>query len=235
MKISLCIPMYNEGGIIADTLYEVCDYMGANFEDWEAVFSDDGSTDNSRLTVHMYPNKHVCAVGYDKNKGKGAAIRNAVMSAEGDIIIFTDCDLAYGLEVVGQAAKIFEANPDTDIVIGSRNLSGDGYYGYTPIRKLASKVYIKCLAAAAGFDLSDSQCGFKAFRRDTAREIFSECEVDGFAFDFEVLIKARNMGKSITEMPVRVINHRESKVNVLRDSIKMLRDVREIKKRNPKK
>ncbi len=232
MKISLCIPMYNESSIIDATLETVSDYMEANFEDYEVIFSDDGSTDSCRAAVEAFSNPRIRAVGYEKNKGKGAAIRNGVMNAVGDIILFTDCDLAYGLDVVKQAVSMFEANPDADMVIGSRNLSQDGYEGYTFVRKLASKVYIKCLALAAGFKLSDSQCGFKSFRRDTAHKIFSECEVNGFAFDFEVLIKANNLGAKILEMPVKVINHRESKVNVLRDSIRMLRDVREIKRKN---
>jgi len=234
MKISLCIPMYNESSIIADTLNAVSAYMEANFEDYEVIFADDGSKDNCRAAVESFENKRIRAVGYEKNQGKGCAIRTGVMNAVGDIIIFTDCDLAYGLDVVKQAVEMFEANPDADVVIGSRNLSKDGYEGYTFIRKLASKMYIKCLALAAGFKLSDSQCGFKCFRKETAHKIFSTCEVNGFAFDFEALIKANNMGAKIMEMPVKVINHRESKVNVLRDSVKMLRDVREIKKRNKK-
>ena len=213
MKISLCIPMYNEGSIIESTLNAVSEYMEANFDDYEVLFSDDGSTDNCRRAVEGFPNERIRAVGYEENKGKGAAIRHGVMSAVGDIIIFTDCDA----------------------VIGSRNLTEDGYEGYTPLRKLASKTYIKCLALAAGFKLSDSQCGFKCFRRGTAHRIFSECAVNGFAFDFEVLIKANNMGAKILEMPVKIINHRESKVNVLRDSFKMLSDVRKIKKANRKK
>ena len=234
MKVSLVIPMYNEESIIAATLGTVSEYMHANFTDWEVVFSDDGSTDGCLAAVEAFPDEHIRAVTYEKNQGKGAAIRHGVLSAAGDVVIFTDCDLAYGLDVVKQAAGLFEANPDADIVIGSRNLSKDGYEGYTLLRRLASKAYIRCLAFAAGFKLSDSQCGFKGFRRETAQAIFSECEVNGFAFDFEVLIKAKNMDKKILEMPVKIINHRESKVSVLRDSVKMLKDVRKIKKRNKK-
>lgn len=235
MKISLCIPMYNESSIIEDTLKTVSSYMEENFEDYEVIFSDDGSTDGCRRSVEDFPNERIRAVGYEKNQGKGAAIRNGVLNALGDIIIFTDCDLAYGLDVVKSAVGMFDANPDADMVIGSRNLSGDGYEGYTFIRKLASKAYIKCLSVVGGFKLSDSQCGFKGFRRDTAHAIFSECEVNGFAFDFEVIIKATNRRDKILEMPVKIINHRESKVNVLRDSVKMLRDLRRIKKANKKK
>ena len=86
--------------------------------------------------------------------------------------------------------------------------------------------------SAAAFGGFLPECGFKAFRREMAHKIFSTCEVDGFAFDFEALIKANNLKANIREMPVKVINHRESKVNVLRDSFRMLRDVRKIKKRN---
>ena len=232
MKISLCIPMYNEESIINDTLTRVRAYMAENFECFEVIFSDDGSTDGCRSMVEARADDRVRAVGYEKNRGKGAAVRNAVLNATGDIIIFTDCDLAYGLDVVKSAVEMFEAKGDADIIVGSRNLGDDGYASYTFVRKIASKAYIKCLALAAGFRMTDSQCGFKAFRRDTAKAIFSSCEVDGFAFDFEVLIKANKMGARICEMPVKVINHRGSKVSVLRDSIKMLRDVREIKKRN---
>lgn len=235
MKISLCIPMYNESSIIASTLSAVSEYMEANFDDYEVLFSDDGSTDNCRETVEAFPNGRIRAVGYEQNRGKGAAIREGVMNASGDIIIFTDCDLAYGLDVIKDAVCLLDRNPDAAAVIGSRNLTRDGYEGYTFIRRLASKTYIKCLALAAGFKLSDSQCGFKCFRRETAHSIFSECRVDGFAFDFEVLIKANNMGVKLLEMPVRVINHRESKVKVLRDSFRMLGDVRKIKKANRKK
>ncbi len=235
MKVSLCIPMYNESSIINDTLKTVSEYMKNTFEDYEVIFCDDGSRDNCRAAVENFSDPNILAVGYENNRGKGCAIRHGVMSASGDVIIFTDCDLAYGLEVVKTAADIFASDDSIDMVIGSRNLSGDGYEGYTPIRKIASKIYIRCLSLIGGFNLSDSQCGFKGFRRDMAKKIFSECEVDGFAFDFEVIIKGVNFGAKIKEMPVKIINHRESKIHVFSDSIKMLRDAYQIKKRNKHK
>ena len=115
--------------------------------------------------------------------------------------------------------------------MGSRNLSKDGYEGYTVFRKLASKTYIKVIAVAAGFKLTDSQCGIKGFRADIAKKIFSNCEVDRFAFDLEVIMIATKLGAQIKEMPVKIINHRESTVHVLGDSVKMLRDVYRMKKR----
>lgn len=232
MKISVCIPMYNENAIIADCARQLSDYMNGRFgDDWEVLFSDDGSTDGCGDTVRALGLPHVRVVGYEHNRGKGCAVRTAMLAAEGDIVMFTDADLAYGTEVIGHAADMFDSNPEAGLVIGSRNISADGYEGYTWLRKLASKVYIKVLCIAGGFRLSDSQCGCKAFRHDAAQAIFSRAEVDGFAFDFEAILWAGKLGYRICEMPVKVINHRESKVHVFSDSFKMLGDLRRMKKR----
>lgn len=230
MKISLCIPMYNESSIIADTAKTVSDYMAANFEDYEVLFSNDGSTDNSAAIVEGLALPNVRVVGYEKNQGKGCAVRTAMLAADGDVIMFTDADLAYGTDVIKRVYDIFETT-QTDIVIGSRNINKDGYEGYTFTRKVTSKAYIKVLGIAGGLKLSDSQTGCKAFSRKAAHDIFSRCEVNRFAFDFEAILWAQKLGYKFTEMPVKIINHRESKVRIVRDSARMLRDLRKMKKR----
>jgi dolichyl-phosphate beta-glucosyltransferase len=232
MKISLCIPMYNESSIIADTAKTLHSYMVERFgEDFEIIFADDGSRDGSADIVNGLGLSHVRTVGYGENRGKGCAVRTAFLASEGDIALFTDADLAYGTEVIGRAVDAFDADPDADLVIGSRNISGDGYEGYTFLRKVMSKTYIKVLCIAGGFKLSDSQCGCKAFRHSAVEKIFPRCEVDRFAFDFEAILWAQKLGMKITEMPVKVINHRESKVRIVRDTLRMLRDLRKMKKR----
>lgn len=230
MKISLIIPMYNESSIIADTAKTVFEYMSANFEDYEVIFVDDGSKDNSAEVANSLALPNVRVSGYGGNKGKGAAVRHGMLEASGDVIMFTDADLAYGTDVIKRVYDIFSGDESIKIVTGSRNLSADGYEGYTALRKLMSKVYIKVLCIVGGFKLSDSQCGCKAFCSSAAKDIFSRCEVNGFAFDFEAILWAGKLGYPITEMPVKIINHRESKVNVIKDTIKMLRDLRRIKK-----
>ena len=230
MKISLCIPMYNESSIIEDTAKTLSSYMEANFLDYEILFSDDGSRDGCGDMVRALDLPFVRVVGYEQNKGKGCAVRTAMLAAEGDVIMFTDADLAYGTDVIKEVYSIFEKAP-TDIVIGSRNLHKDGYEGYTFMRKLASKTYIKVLCIAGGLKLSDSQTGCKAFSKKAARDIFSRCEVNGFAFDFEAILWATKLKKKIKEIPVKIINHRESKVHVVSDTFKMLKDLRKMKKR----
>ena len=144
MKISVCIPMYNESAIIADTAKTLVAALEDRFgEDYELLFSDDGSTDGSGTIVRDLQLPRVRVVGYEQNRGTGCAVRTAMLEAKGDYVLFTDADLAYGTDVIGRAVKTFEANPGSDLVIGSRNLGKDGYEGYTFLRKIASKTYIR--------------------------------------------------------------------------------------------
>lgn len=231
MKFSLCIPMYNESSIIESTAQTLSAYMSEHFDEYEILFADDGSTDGSAELVAALKLPCVRVVGYEKNRGKGAAVRTAVLAAEGDIVMFTDSDLAYGTEVISRVAKTFEENAKVGAVIGSRNISKDGYEGYTLVRKVASKLYIRLLCLAGGLKPSDSQCGCKAFRGKVAKEIFSRCEVDGFAFDFEAIMIGMRLGVIFAELPVKVINHRASKVHVLSDAMKMMKDLWRMNKR----
>ncbi len=231
MKFSLIVPMYNEAAIIRNTASTISSYMSSHFDDYEILFSNDGSTDGCDRIVEELNLPHVRVVGYPVNRGKGCAVRTAVLESKGEIVMFTDADLAYGTDVIGRVFETFAAHPEADLVIGSRNLEKDGYAEYTPLRRIASKVYIRVLCITGGFRLSDSQCGCKAFRGAAAKKIFSRCEVDGFAFDFEAILWSQKFGMKIREMPVKVINHRASKVRVLRDTFRMLRDLRKMRKR----
>ena len=231
MKISVCIPMYNENRVIADTARTLSDYMQANFADYEIVFCSDGSTDGCDATVEALALPNVRVIAYEQNQGKGCAVRTAMLAATGDVRMFTDADLASGTDVIKQVADEFEAHPKAAMVIGSRNLNKDGYQGYTLLRKLMSKAYIRVLCIAGGFRLSDSQCGCKAYSAAAAQAIFPRCEVNGFAFDFETILWAVKLGLPIVETPVHVINHGESKVHVIRDTLRMLHDLRKMKKR----
>ena len=242
MKITVCIPMYNESAIVADcvrTLHAACaSFARDGGDEYEIIFCDDGSVDDCAALAKSEADAQsdangavsVRVIGYADNRGKGSAVRTAFAASTGDIVMYTDCDLAYGTDVIGDAVEKLKASGD-DILIGSRNVSADGYEGYTLFRRLASKTYIAVLGLFAGFRLSDSQCGFKLFRGDVGRRIFALCETDGFAFDQEALMIATKMKLKIGEYPVKIVNHRESKVRVLRDTFRMLGDLRRIKKR----
>ena len=204
--------------------------MSENFDDYEIIFSDDGSRDGSAELINALSLPCVKVVGYKENRGKGCAVRTAMLDADGDLIMFTDADLAYGTDGIKTFANTFEKEK-CDVIIGSRSKSPDGYKNYTFFRKLASKAYLKFLNTVGGLKLSDSQTGCKGFSKEAAKKIFGACETDGFAFDFEALMLAQKFGFSIYEMPVEVINHRESKINLIRDAAKMTKDILKIKKR----
>lgn len=231
MKFSVCIPMYNESSIIAETAKTLSAFMGAHFNDYEILFSDDGSTDGSADIVKSLSLPNVRVVGYADNRGKGSAVREAMLAADGDVVMFTDSDLAYGTDVILEVAKRMTEEGAPDMLVGSRNMSSDGYEGYTAVRRVASKAYIRVLSTLGGLRLSDSQCGCKAFSGKAARAIFSRTEVDGFAFDFEVILLAGKLGLSINEFPVKVVNHRASKVRIVADAVQMLCEILVIKKR----
>lgn len=231
MMISICVPMYNESSIIAETAKTLHTYMKNNFgDDFEIVFSDDGSRDGSAEIVNDLAFPNVRVVGYEDNQGKGCAVRNAILSSVGDVVIFTDADLAYGVEIISDACERIKEG-ECDVVIASRAKHERGYEGYTPIRKIVSKTYIKFLNFLLGIKVSDAQCGFKAFDGDNGRRIFSFCSANNFAFDLEVILIAQKMKLRIFEMPAMIINHRESKVNVLRDAPRMVKEALNIKKR----
>ena len=233
MKISVIIPMYNEEKIIKDTAKQVYEYMIDRFGEgeFEVLFSNDGSLDRCADAVRSLELSGIKVTGYEKNRGKGCAVRTAILESEGDFVVFTDADLAYGTEVIGSLYDSYVKNFDAGVFIGSRNIGNDGYSEYTLIRKIMSKTYIKVVCLFGGFKLSDFQCGCKAFTKEAAKKIFSLCQIDGFAFDLEALMLAQKMKYKIVEIPVKIINHRESKVNIVKDTLRMLSDLRRIKKR----
>ncbi len=234
VRLSVVIPMYNESRICEETARLLDEYLSEQFPDggYEVLFVNDGSKDDcGKKIAAIADGIRIRAEGYEVNRGKGGAVREGVLAAVGDFVIYTDCDLAYGLPMIGSMYREINEK-SSDLVIGSRNLSADGYEGYTFLRKLMSKIYIRTIALLAGFHYSDSQCGFKCMKREAGQKIFREVVTTGFAFDLEVLILADKFGMKVTEYPVRVINHRESesKVHPVKDAIRMLSDVRKIKK-----
>lgn len=224
--------MYNELINAPKTAVVLSRYLESKLgDDFEILFSDDGSTDGCAEAVKALGLPCVRVVRYAVNKGKGSAVREGVLKSNGDVIVFTDSDLAYGEKAVYDIYRIL-VKSGSNAVIGSRNIRPDGYEGYTAARRLMSKLYIRLISLFAGFRYTDSQCGIKAFTAESAKTVFSYCTVNGFAFDLEVLILADKLGMIIKEFPVKIINHTQSqsKVNPIKDALKMLRDVSRIKR-----
>ena len=238
MKLSVIIPMYNEEKIVEDAIIQLDKQLLADFGEgeYEMIFVSDGSKDScqEKAQAMMATHPALSVLGYQPNHGKGYAVRTGMLAAKGDFVLFTDCDLAYGTEVIKTFAKAFEEG-DKDVYIGSRTIDKSGYEGYTLKRKIMSKIYIKYLNIVAGFDHSDSQCGLKGFSQKASQAVFSECECDRWAFDLEALLIAKDKGFSVGEIAVKIINHRESNIRPIHDAIEMTKEVRRIKKRRKAK
>ena len=229
MDISLVIPAYNESGIIMDTIQTVSARLAELTAEYEVLIVDDGSTDGMAELVRGCGDPRVRLEGYASNRGKGCAVRTGMLAAQGDLILCTDADLAYGVDVFAGLLERLRTG-EADLVIGSRRMGGDGYKNYPPLRILMSKCFGLLSHMISGLPY-DTQCGIKAYRRQAAQAIFSRCTTDGFSFDFEVLMRADKLGLKVEQFPVSVINFRESKVNVVRDSARMFRDVFRIRKK----
>lgn len=232
MKLTLVIPMYNEQNNLKSTLPVITAYMRAIFrEDYEILFVDDGSTDGSADAVEKYADAATRVLRNAKNRGKGYAVRQGMLAARGEIVIFTDCDLAYGTDAIGALYTLLSENAAADAALASRDLHPDGYAGYSFFRRFVSRTYRAVLRVFFGLRLSDSQSGLKGFRRAAARAIFSRAEVDRYAFDFEAIMIGTRIGVRFAEMPARVIQNSEGRIRFFRDSLRMLRDLVRIRRR----
>ncbi len=223
--------MYNEKSVICENAYRLSEYMKANFDDYELVFCSDGSTDGCAEAVKKLMLPEALVIEYFPNRGKGCAVRTAMLRASGDLRIFTDADLAYGTGVIGRLCSLYYEHPETDVIIGSRSHDG-GYGEYTALRTASSRVYafMLKLLCGKGIHFSDSQCGLKAYSAKAAEEIFTRCMADNFAFDIETLLIADRLGLSVAELPVRVEKHGRSKVRLIRDAVTMLLEIPKIKR-----
>ena len=233
MLLSVVIPVYNEEKIIKESVSRLTEYLRSLGISFEVLISDDGSRDSGAGTVSALSQKYneIRLLCNPLNRGKGAAVRDGMLSAKGNYVIFTDCDLAYGTEVIYEILKRLQSGA-SDIVIGSRTLHPDGYAGYSPFRKAVSENYMKILNRTLKIPHSDFQCGLKGFTAEAKDRIFTLCKTNGFAFDLEVLLLAEKLKFSVSEIPVKVlseIKHR-SKVKMVPEAVKMIRDITKIKK-----
>jgi len=224
--LSLIIPAYNEETRIVSTLDRVREYLAATFESWNIIGVDDGSTDGTLNVMRKWAaeNEGLRIVSYKPNVGKGYAVRQGVFAADGEFIAFSDADLSAPIE---ELAKLFDAiNKGYDIAIGSRAVKGASIPVHQPFyRELGGKGLNLIIQTLAVPGIRDTQCGFKLFRGDVAREIFSKCFVNRWGFDVEVLYLARRLGYSIAEIGVKWGHAEGSKIKPVPAAFGIIRDL----------
>lgn len=231
LTYSIILPAYNEGVRIGDTLAKVLAYSKKRGWDAEVLVVNDGSTDNTCEIVRSYAvnNPLLRLIDNPGNRGKGYSVRHGMLRARGDILLFSDADLSSPIE---EADKLFAAIEDgADIAIGSRWLKPELQAQRQPLlRQILGRVFNLALRMILGLNYKDTQCGFKAFSRRAAQAIFPLQQIERWGFDPEILYLAKRFGFSIQEVPV-VWSHREgTRINPLRDGMRMFAEVLRIRR-----
>ncbi|MBE7159140.1 MAG: glycosyltransferase family 2 protein, partial [Rhodospirillales bacterium] len=229
-QISIVIPAYNESARIEGALARVLACVYERQWDAEVLVVDDGSTDDTAAIVQRWMAAHPTLQLFENpgNRGKGYSVRNGLLQAAGEIVMFTDADLSAPIE---EAQRLFDAiDAGADVAIGSRWLDKQRQTKHQPLyRRFFGRCYNALTRAVMGLPYKDTQCGFKAFRRSAARCIFPLQTIERWGFDPEILFIAQKLGFHIVEVPVTWGHDERSRISYLRDGSQMLKEMMEIR------
>jgi dolichyl-phosphate beta-glucosyltransferase len=232
IRLSVVIPTYNKAERIAATLEAVSSYLAAKPYASEIVVVDDGSTDRTAEIARPILAAHGPGrlLRRERNLGKGASVKEGVLAASGELILFCDDDLSTPIAELDKAVAALEAG--ADVVIGSRaHPESEIRVRQRRPREWMGKAFNALVRLFVLRGFRDTQCGFKAFRAAAAKDIFGRLETAGFGFDVEVLVLARAMGFLIAEIPVVWCDARPSRVRIVKGSLGMARDLWRIRRR----
>lgn len=229
--LSIIIPAYNEENRIKNTLLAINDYLSDRKINAEIIVVNDGSNDKTTDVVNSYQNKipNLKLINLSKNYGKGAAVKRGIIESKGKMIFFTDADNSTPIDELEKLQKLLTAN-NAQIAIGSRYLQDSSVKIKQPKYRIllgrAGNILIRIFLIDG---IRDTQCGFKLFTRDAAKNIFQFQKVKRFGFDMEALVIASQLGYKIVEVPVSWFNSAESRVRPIKDALITLKDLVYIK------
>ncbi len=231
MYLSVVIPAYNEARRILPTLARFDEWLSAQGWPYEVLVADDGSADGTVDVVRAFGADHpaVRVSPQEHNRGKGHALKRAVGETTGRFVLYTDADLPVDPAALPAFLEPLEAGA-FDLTIASRWVPGaPPPADVPPGRAIVSKGFRLLMRPFVLNGVADTQCGFKAFRGDVARQLFPCLTIDRFAFDVELIYLAQRAGYRIKEVPVRIHHANGSTVRPVRDSLDTLRDLARIK------
>ena len=229
-RLSIVIPAYNESARIERTLERVLACVAAQGWDAEVLVVDDGSADRTAEIVQAWMERapRLRLVRNEGNRGKGYSVRNGLLQAAGEVVMFTDADLSAPME---EAERLLAAiRNGADVAIGSRWMDRTRQTIHQPLyRRFFGRCFNWVTRMAMGLPFKDTQCGFKAFRREAAQVIFRLQRIERWGFDPEILFIARKLGYDICEVPVTWGHDERSRMSYLRDGMKMLQEMAAIR------
>lgn len=237
-QVSIVIPAYNESDRLEGPLTTLIGFISTTGLDAEVIVVDDGSSDTTATVAENVfkaaPGVKSAVIRYDKNRGKGFAIKTGLLSAEADVAIFTDADLSSPIEEMEKLVQPIR-DDQFDVTFGSRALDRTLIGTHQPwMREQGGRVMNLIIRTMSGLPFYDTQCGFKAFNMTKFRPLLQVMQIDRFGFDIEFLFVADYHGLRLCEVPVRWNDVEGSKVSVFRDTTRMfgeLVQIRQNKKR----
>jgi dolichyl-phosphate beta-glucosyltransferase len=232
--LSIVIPAYNEEARLPGTLETLVGYCRRYSFPWEIVAVVEKSTDNTAEAASVVAALHpeISVIVNQVRRGKGYALRTGFGLSRGEIVFSMDADLSVPPEYIGRFLDEFSDDPKVDVLVGNRHHEQSTLeIRQSRTREFLGRRFNGLVRALAATRLADTQCGFKAMRREAAVQTFLRQTLDGFACDVEILMLADRMGFKVRDLPVRWINSPESKVRIVRDSLAMLRDVLLVRRR----
>src|SRR5229473_6866471 len=224
-KLSIVIPSFNEEMRLPATLERIAGYINASGRQTEVIVVDDGSTDGTAHVAESFRGKipDIRVVPNGQNRGKGFSVRHGSMESRGEIVLFTDADLSAPIE---EADKLLAKLGEYDVAIGSRAVNRELIEVHeSRFREFAGIIFNRIVRVMLRLPFVDTQCGFKVFQREKCKIIFEQQTIERFGFDPELLYLARHHGLRAVEIPVRWGHSPATKVNMLRDSVRMFLDV----------
>jgi dolichyl-phosphate beta-glucosyltransferase len=229
VDLSVVVPCLNEETRLPNSLPAACAYLGAGGRTHELILVDDGSQDGTPDLMRAAERAHptVRAVILPSNRGKGRALAAGVAVSRGRLVLISDADFSAPIEELSKLERAIAGG--ADVAIGSRAKRGAREVDQPVHRRAMGKGFNLLVQALLLPGLWDTQCGFKLFRGDVARDLFGRLRTDGFAYDVEVLYEARRSGLTVREVPVRWINSATTRVQAVRHSREMLKDVLRIR------
>jgi len=227
-EISIIIPAYNEEKRLEPTLKAITQYLEKNFKTYEVLVVNDGSKDNTAEITEKFKDKKVRIIQNPKNMGKGFSVKNGMINAKYDPVLFTDADLATPIEEVEKLLKALQEG--YDVAIASRNIQGSTISVHQPgYRKALGKAFPFIVKSMVLPDFKDTQCGFKLFKKEAARKIFPRQTLKRFAFDVEILYIAKQLNYKVKEVPITWVDKDGSTVSPIKDSFRMFNEVMKIR------
>jgi glycosyltransferase involved in cell wall biosynthesis len=223
--LSIVIPSYNEELRLPATLEQIAAFLPSLGGETEILVIDDGSKDRTAEVAESFLNRLplLRIIPNDTNRGKGFSVRHGMIEARGRNVLFTDADLSAPIE---EAPKLLDALKTYDVAIGSRALDRSLITVHeSRFREFAGIIFNAIVRMILRLPFVDTQCGFKAFRREPCRIIFEQQRIERFGFDPELLYLARRHGLRAVEIPVRWGHSPATKVSMFRDSLQMFLDV----------